>query len=120
MLIKKIYFPIPLEHIEDIYDENLDVFVELENGSEYTVTVGTPKNFLTLMNNHEMDFLEPGCPFIIVRKLTMEVIEKAIHAHSQDDAYWLKLHYFSASIESDMFDELQEKEDKLYNSLDID
>jgi hypothetical protein len=108
MLIKKISFPSPLEYTEDIYDDNLDVFVELENGSEYTVIVGTPKNLLTLMNRHEMDFLEPGCPFIIVKKLTMEVIKKAIHAHTQDDAYWLKLHYFSGSIESDMFDRLQE------------
>jgi hypothetical protein len=120
MLIKKISFPSPLEYTEDIYDDNLDVFVELEDGSEYTVIVGTPKNLLTLMNRHEMDFLEPGCPFIIVRKLTMEVIEKAIHAHTQDDAYWLKLHHFSGSIESDMFDKLQEDQDKLDDSFDID
>jgi len=52
MLIKKISFPSPLEYTEDIYDDNLDVFVELEDGSEYTVIVGTPKNLLTLMNRH--------------------------------------------------------------------
>jgi hypothetical protein len=120
MLIKKISFPSPLEYTEDIYDDNLDVFVELEDGSEFTVIVGTPKNLLTLMNQHEMDFLEPGCPFIIVRKLTMEVIKKAIHAHTQYDAYWLKLHHFSGSIESDMFDKLQEDQDKLHDSFDID
>ena len=119
MLIKKISFPSPLKYIEDIYDDNLDVFVELEDGSEYTVIVGTPKNFLTLMNRHEMDFLEPGCPFIIVRKLTMEIIEKAIHAHTQDNAYWLKLHHFSGSIKSDMFNKLQEDQDKAHDSFDI-
>jgi hypothetical protein len=64
MLIKKISFPIPFEDTEDIYDDNLDVFVELADGSDYTVVVATPKKFLTLMNRHEMDFLEPGCPFI--------------------------------------------------------
>lgn len=119
ILIKKISFPSSLKYVEDIYDDNLDVFVELEDGSEYTVIVATPKNFLTLMNRHEMDFLEPGCPFIIVRKLTMEIIEKAIDAHTQDNAYWLKLHHFSGSIESDMFKKLQEDDDKLYDSLDI-
>lgn len=67
-----------MKYIEDIYDDNLDVSVELEDGSEYRVIVGTPKNFLTLMNRQGMDFLEPGCPFIIVRKSTMEIIEKAI------------------------------------------
>lgn len=112
MLIKNIRFIIPLTDIEDIYDDNIDVFVELENGFEYTVLIGTPKNFLTLMNKNEMDFLEPGCPFIIVRKLTMEVIEKAIHAHAQDDGYWLKLNHFSGTIDSGMFDKLQEDQDK--------
>ena len=120
MLIKKISFPSPLKHIEDIYDDNLDVFVELEDGSEYTVIVGTPKNFLTLMNRDEMDFLEPGCPFIIVRKLTVEVIEKAIDAHTQDDAYWLKLHHFSGSIKSHMFNKLQEDQYKAHDSFDVD
>ena len=120
MLIKRISFPSTLKYIEDIYDDNLDVFVELKDGSEYTVSVGTPKNFLTLMNRHEMDFLEPGCPFIIVRKLTVEVIEKAIHAHTQDDAYWLKLHHFSGDIKSDIFNTLQEDEHKADNSFDID
>ena len=108
-----------MKYIEDIYDDNLDVFVELEDGSEYTVIVGTPKNFLTLMNRQEMDFLEPGCPFIIVRKLTIEVIEKEIHAHTQDNAYWLKLHHFSESIKSDMFNELQEDQDKADDYSDI-
>jgi hypothetical protein len=114
--VKEISFPSPLKYIEDIYDDNLDVFVELEDGSDYTVIVGTPKNLLTLMNRHETDFMEPGCLFIIVRKLTMEVIEKAIHAHIQDDAYWLKLHHFSGSIKSEMFNKLQEDRDKRYDS----
>lgn len=109
-----------MEYTENIYDDNLYVFVELEDGSEYTVIIGTPKNFLTLMNRRKMDFLGPGCPFIVVRKLTMEVIEKAIHAHTQDDAYWLKLHHFSESIESDMFNKLQEEEEKAYINLKID
>lgn len=112
MLVKNISFITPLTDIETIYDDNIDVGIELEDRSEYTVTIATPKNFLTSMNKDKMDFLEPGCPFIIVRKLTMEVIEKAIHAHLQDDAYWLKLHHFSASISSDMFNKLQKDQDK--------
>ena len=116
MLIKEITFPSDLKYVEDIYDANWDVFVELEDGSEYTVVVGTPKNFLTLMDRDGVDFLEPGCPFVIVRKLTIEVIEKAIHAHAEDNAYWLKLHHFSGSIKSDMFKKLQEDEDKAYDS----
>ena len=119
MLIKKISFPSSLKYIEDIYDDNMDVFVELEDESEYTVIVGTPKNFLTLINQHRMDFLEPGCTFIIVKKLTMEVIGKAIHAHTQNNPYWLKLYHFSGSIKSDMFNKLQEDQDKAKDSFNI-
>ena len=95
-----------MKYIEDIYDNNIDIFVELEDGSEYTVIVRTFKNFLILINQHGMVFLEPIYPFIIVGKLIMEVIKKAIHAHTQDNAYWLKLHHFSGSIKSDMFKKL--------------
>lgn len=116
--IKKISFPSSLKYTEDIYDDNLNVFIELDDGSRYTVIVGTPKKFLTLMNRHEMDFLEPGYPFIIDRKLTMEVIKKAIHSDTQDDAYWLKLDHFSVSIKNDIFKKLQEDEDKAYAPFD--
>jgi hypothetical protein len=37
----------------------------------------------------------------------MEVTEKAIHDHIPDDAHWLKLHHFSRSIDSNMFDKLK-------------
>lgn len=66
-----------------------------------------------------MDFLEPGYPFIIVKKLSMEVIEKTIHAHTQNNAYWLKLHPFSGSIKTDMFNKLQKDQDKAHDSFNI-
>ena len=86
MLVKSISFLTPLTDIEDIYDDNIDGFVNLENGSDYTVVVGTCKNILSLMDKEQANFSEPRCPFIIVRKLTMEVIEKTI----EDYASFLK------------------------------
>jgi len=59
-----------------------------------------------------MNFLEPGCLFIIVRKLTMKIIEKVINAYLQNDAYWLKLDNFSTNIDNDMFNRLQKDQDK--------
>jgi hypothetical protein len=41
MKVKEISFPIPLKDVEDIYNDNIDVFVDLENGRSYTVIVGT-------------------------------------------------------------------------------
>jgi len=111
-LIKEITFPVPLEDIEDIYDDNVDVWVELHDGSSYTIVVATPKNLLTLMNRHETDFVEAGGPFVFVRKLTFDIIKRALDAHTEDNGYWLKLHHFSADIKSHMFKELQEDLDQ--------
>ena len=51
---------------------------------------------------------------IIVRKLTMEVIQEAIQAYAEEDegAYWLKLHHFASSIGLDGFDKLQKSQDE--------
>lgn len=62
------------------FDSNIYVSVDLEDGYNYVVVVGTQKNLLTLMNNEKSDFLSPGDPIIVVRKLTKEVIEETIRA----------------------------------------
>jgi hypothetical protein len=44
MLVKSISFPTYLKDITDIENDNIDVFVEVEDGYTYTVVVATPKN----------------------------------------------------------------------------
>jgi hypothetical protein len=119
MIVKKISFLIPLKNIENIYDDNIDVFVELENGRSYTVIVGTYQNVLSLLNQENSNFLHPGEPMIMVRKLTLEVIEEAIEAYAKHrDAYWLKLHHFASFIEPSIFDTLEKYEDARFIELD--
>lgn len=54
-----------------------------------------------------MDFSEPGYPFIIVIKLTKEIIEELIKAYAEDAAYWLKLYHFAGDIDMAIFNKLQ-------------
>jgi hypothetical protein len=49
VLVKNINFVILLT---DIYDDNIGMFGKLEDGSEYTIIMGTPKNHLRLMNKN--------------------------------------------------------------------
>ncbi|WP_066063438.1 hypothetical protein [Neobacillus soli] len=49
MRIITIEFPTPLSQIPDSKDDNVDVFVELDDGFTYTLVVSTPKNLETLM-----------------------------------------------------------------------
>ena len=92
MKIKSITFLSDLEDTKDIFDDNIDVAVSLDDGRKYVVVVATQKNLLTLMNNEKSDFLYPSDPMIIVRKLTKEVVEEAIQVYAEDDAYCLKFY----------------------------
>lgn len=67
MNIKKIEYPTSLSEIKDITNDNIDVFVELEDGSTYVLVVATPKNLYWCMENENVDFL-CGCPQIIVKE----------------------------------------------------
>tara|TARA_B110000902_G_scaffold255774_1_gene321576 strand:- start:321 stop:596 length:276 start_codon:yes stop_codon:yes gene_type:complete len=91
MLVKSISFTTYLEAITDIENSNIDVFIELEDGDSYTVVIPTAKNLLSLMDKQKTNFSKPEYPFITVRKLTKEIIEEAVKACAENDAYWLKL-----------------------------
>lgn len=73
MRVESINFLGPIEDIDDIFDYNMDVSVNLEKGQNYLVVVGTPKNLLKLMANEKSDFLSPGDPIVIVKKMTMDI-----------------------------------------------
>lgn len=44
------------------------------------------------MDYEKNDFLSPGDPMIVVKKLTKEVVEKVIEAYAEGDAYYLKFY----------------------------
>ena len=118
MLIKSISFPTYLEDITDIENSNIDVFVELEDGYTYTVVVATAKNIESLMDKEGMNYFEPGYPFIIVKKLTKEIISEAIEAYASDEAYWLKLYHFAGKIDTAVFNQLQAEHMEYLKELD--
>ena len=118
MKVESITFLSDLKDVKDIFDDNMDVSVNLENGKNYVVVVGTPKNLLRLMENEKSDFLSPGDPIIIVKKMTKEVVEEAIRAYAEDSAYFLK--FYSAELDTKTLDILKDRSiarDKLLDDL---
>ena len=118
MKVESITFLSDLKDVKDIFDDNMDVSVNLENGRNYVLVVGTPKNLLRLMENEKSDFLSPGDPIVIVKKMTKEVIEQAIKAYAEDDAYYLK--FYSAELDTKTLDVLKDRSiarDKLLDDL---
>ncbi|MNW56000.1 hypothetical protein D3C74_336980 [compost metagenome] len=103
MRVRKIVYPTPLSQIADIEDDNIDVFIELEDGTNISVAVCTPKNLISYMTKENINFIPASPPDIIVKSLTEETIEQAIENYAQEDAFWLKL-FFVAGVDKTVID----------------
>lgn len=91
MKIKRIEFA---HEITDPHMDNLDVFVENEDGYTYMLVVSTPGDLVDQMVQEKINFIRPDTPKIIVKKLTEPIVREAIEAYAENDGYWLKLSQF--------------------------
>ena len=69
----QLYFPTNFNNINPT-DDNIDVFMELPDGKQYTFVVATPQNLQQLIQINKKPYLEPGSPLLFVDKLTEENI----------------------------------------------
>ena len=104
MKIKRIEF---MEDVKDTSNDNIDVLVEKVDGSSFIVTVGTPQNFLEEMSQEKTNFIRPGVPMIIVKKLIKEIVREAIGAYGEGNGYWLKLYHFADSVDIYVLNKLE-------------
>lgn len=97
--IKKIEY---LILTRDIFNDALDVFVSLEDdyctdGFFYFIEVTTPQFLSIIMKKENNVFFLPNYPYIIVSKLTDDIIRAAIKSFINSDykirLRWLKLYY---------------------------
>ncbi|MGE6488815.1 hypothetical protein [Paenisporosarcina sp. NPDC076898] len=103
MKIINIEYPTALSKILNIKDDNVDVFVELDDGYTYNLVVSTPKNLETEMSREKSDYISPGQPMVFVKELTEENIRKALESYLEYNAYWLKLYYLAGEFDLDTF-----------------
>ena len=128
--IKKIKYLIPPR---DIFNDALDVLVDLEDDSDefgYVVEVTTPQFLLTIMEKEKSAFLSPDYPCIIVSKLTDDIIRAAIESfiNPQDsgniyeELYWLKLYHLIPSLEMEDVNELynRKKQESIELEAEVD
>ena len=111
MKIKEISY---LHPVLDLENSCLDVIVTLENDDYYIIEVTTPQFFYTLMEKSKSDFVPPGYPYIIVSKLTDEIIRNAIQEFMNDreDSYWLKLYLATSLLKIEELNEILDRKAK--------
>ena len=70
------------------------------------------------MEKDQVNFYEPGLPWIVVQKLTKEIIQEAIEAYIEDrpDGYWFKLYHFALDIDIAVLNQLQAQEIEDYEA----
>lgn len=126
MKIKEISY---LGRPADLIDDCLDVFVSLEdeystNEFYYFVEVTTPQFLSALIEESESGFLPPCYPYIIVSKLTDEIIHAAIQSFvdTSDDSYWLKLYHVTATLKINDLNEIlyRKKQEQMKLEAEID
>ena len=117
--IKKIKYLVPPR---DILNDALDVLVTLEDdyctdGFCYFVEVTTPQFLSTMMEKKKMEVFSPNYPFIIVSKLTDDIIRAAIESFinpqdpvdPNDELYWLKLYHVIPKLTLQEIDEILDR-----------
>ena len=117
MKIKKISY---LDPQVDLENDCLDVFVTLENDAYYLIEVTTPKFFYTLMEKFKSNFVPPSYPYVIVSKLTDDIIRAAIQEFidTKEDSYWLKLYHMTATLKIEDINEILYRKKKQNTELE--
>lgn len=87
MKVISIEYPVSLETCNRLND-NIDVFVKLENGNRYCITVATID---WVCDRVGKKYMPSGAPDIIVKELHNQLIEDAINEYAQYDSYWLRV-----------------------------
>ena len=115
MKIKEITYPTALNKIPNVLDDNIDVFVETEEGLHFTMTVCTPAFYMSWMEKEKLEFVPAAPPDVIVKELNHENIKNALETYCEDHGYWMKL-YFLAGQRDGIFAE--EKLDEMMRESD--
>lgn len=95
MRIKNIIYPTTLEKIPDRLNDNIDVFVETDEGMHFTLTVATPLFYFSYMNKENLNYVPAGPPDVIVKELTYDNIWEAVGTFCKNDGYFMKIYFLS-------------------------
>lgn len=96
MRIKQIRF---IDEVNDQFNDCIDVGIEFEDGSCYTIVVRTPVDFGKEMFQEGINFIKLGTSIIVVKQLTEKIVNETIETYAEDERYWLKLCQFGDELD---------------------
>lgn len=78
-----IFFPTGIENL-DTFNDNVDVCIRFDDGTEYTVVVITPDNLSEMMKKECMPYIMPDFRFLVVKELSFANIQRLISVLIED------------------------------------
>ena len=85
MIPFSVFYPTKIAELPDNSNDNIDVCVTLENGMSYTLVFVTPANLEAMMKKDGASYIDPRFRFIVVERLTENIIEDVIRALIPDE-----------------------------------
>ena len=82
--IKKIRF---IDEVKDQLNDSIEVGIEFEDGSSYTIIVRIPDNLVKKMLQEGTNSSKPCTLVIVVKQLTKKTVNEAIKAYAEDEGY---------------------------------
>ena len=83
MRIKKIRF---IDEVRNDYN-----FTVLMLGLNLKMIIRIPNDLMEKRLKKKINFLQPGTPMGVVKKLTKDIVTEAIKTYAKGKGYWLKL-----------------------------
>ena len=66
------------------------------------------------MLQEKTNFLQPGTPMVVVKKLTKDIVTEAIKTYAEGQGYWLKLCQFGDELNDELNIDILNKLDAEY------
>ncbi len=85
MMKYTVFYPTDLSEIENLYNDNIDVCVTLEDGRTFTLVFVTPDNLKWLMEKDNVNYIDFRFKFIVIEKIQKNIIETVIQELILDD-----------------------------------
>ena len=86
------------------------VTVRLDDDCSYLMEVLTPQYLLSLMTEKNQPFMEPRENYLVVERLTPEIMKETITAFVEENhAYWLKLLPISSYFEIETLNKVRDQ-----------
>ena len=82
-----VFYPTKISELHDVYNDNIDVCITLENGSMFTLVFITPENLKAIMQKSNTMYVDFRFKFIVIEYISEGIIQSVIEEIISDEYF---------------------------------